>query len=464
MHTPVRIEMVPGLSSSNIVVENLPVVPTGISVQSPDVIVQADNGISIQTDVILKFVYLLGVIIAFVLFARKIISILIIISNSKVIKKEGYRLVITDQEIPSFAFARSVIISEKDYGAYGSSILPHEKAHIRFNHFYDLMVLELMKTFHWFNPAVYGIVRNMKEAHEYQADAYTLNSGVDINQYQLLLIKKSVGSKRFALANSFNHCQIKKRITMINKTKNSKAWRWKVAIFLPMLAFLLMAFGKNSESVPEKTIVNEIFNQQTPAVFEITPAQQALTDQIIEIRSDGNYIGDKACTLNEITAQDKAWREASNKWILLVVDDSLPYARVDEVREALEGSYWVVQTTVGSDDFVYFMGDVSKMASLKEGDWGNWMKDQFLNNVPETDDGDVENFELSYSFIIDKSGKVRDAHVIRSSDPEIKTAVEEILAQIPDWNPAMRLGEPASVYNKISAGVTVVETTIDSEN
>ena len=63
--------------------------------------------------------------------------------------------------------------------------------------------------------------------HEYQADESTLNNGIDATLYQLLIIEKCVGHKKFALANSFNHCQIKNRIVMMNKQKSNKAWRWK---------------------------------------------------------------------------------------------------------------------------------------------------------------------------------------------------------------------------------------------
>jgi hypothetical protein len=37
---------------------------------------------------------------------------------------------------------------------------------------------------------------------------------------------------------------------MMNKQKPHKAWNWKVAIFLPLLALLLMAFGRKAESGP----------------------------------------------------------------------------------------------------------------------------------------------------------------------------------------------------------------------
>ncbi len=196
---------------------------------------------------LLQTVYLAGILITLLILIHGIVSILILFRKAQFKQMDGFRLLIMDQEIPPFSFGRFVIISQSDYDAHQQTILAHEQAHIRLNHFFDLALLETAKAFHWFNPVIYWLIRDMKEIHEFQADQYTLNIGIDATQYQILIIQKSVGSQRFALANSFNHCQIKKRITMMNKSKTSKAWRWKVATFLPLLALLLMAFSKTGE-------------------------------------------------------------------------------------------------------------------------------------------------------------------------------------------------------------------------
>ena len=447
LHTPVRVEMIPDFSSNNIHIENLPVANHSDSTNGFKINGQTRNELTIQLVAILKYIYLIGSLFAFVVLMRNIISVLLLIRKSTIVKMDGYRLVLSDRDVPSFAFARSVIISRSDYEAYGSSILPHEKAHLQLNHFYDLILLELVKVFHWFNPAVYGIIRNIKEIHEFQADAYTLHSGVDVNQYQLLLIKKCVGPKKFALANSFNHCQIKKRITMMNKQKNSRAWRWKVATFLPMLALLLMAFGKRGENVSENRIVNEKENKQINSVAKISQNQQESADRVIQIKSEGNYVSNKLCTLEEIIIKGKEWQNASNEWILLLIDESIPYSRVDEVREALTnaGVYHITQSASGSGEIIYPADDVTTSAKFIGGKWDDWFRnelDQLLN-----DRYDSLEYTIYYGFIIEKNGKVRDGHIIRPSEyEEINAAYEKILAQIPDWKPALRIGKTVSVF------------------
>ena len=117
----------------------------------------------------------------------------------------------------------------------------------------------------------------------------------------------------------------------MNKSKTNKAWRWKVATFLPLLALLLMAFGKRGEIVPEKINLPE----KVIAPSGIVQQQNEQFKQIIEIKKDGNYIDNKLCSLEEIVKKGREWYNASNDWILLLIDEPIPVRRIDEVRETL---------------------------------------------------------------------------------------------------------------------------------
>ena len=447
LQAPVHVELIPEFSENKIQIQNLSATENATS----DVVLQpvsesapATNELTIPLETLLRYFYLAGALIAFLLFIRNIIQIFLLSRKATVQQMDGYRLLIVDREVPSFAFGRSVVISLTDYDAHGSAILAHEQAHIRLNHFVDLLLLELVRTIHWFNPAVYALIGDMKEIHEFQADEQTLHSGIDVTQYQLLIIQKGVGPRRFALANSFNHCQIKKRIIMMNKQKNSKAWRWKVATFLPLLALLLMAFGNRSEKVPEKENVPGKVVETSHAVLE---TQSSQSSRLIEIRKDGNYIDNKLCTIDEIVSKGNEWGKASNDWIHIRIDESIPFNRIDEIRGKLRDAevYHITQSTVNSDEITYFAGDVSKAAKFSQGNWQNWFHPQIV----ELTGGKCKelNYSLMISFIIDKNGKVRDARLSNKCEyPEINAAYEKVLTQIPDWTPAMRGDENVSVY------------------
>jgi len=421
-----------------------------------------------STKMIVLFVYLTGVFISLLLFFYSTGSVFLLIRKSRKTNLNGIHIMIVDGDIPAFSFIRYILISQHDYDTNSEAILTHELSHIRQGHFYDLMIMELVKITYWFNPLVHRMDSDLKDIHEFQADEHTISSGIDSTKYQLLIIQKCVGQLQFALANSFNHCQIKNRITMMNKSKTNKARCWKVATFLPMLALLLMAFGKRGENVPEKIILPE----KVIAPSGIVQKRQDLTNQMIEIKKDGNYVDNKLCSLEEIAKKGKEWYKASNHWIHLLVDESIPISRIDEVRGTLE-NYFVVQSTVNSDDLIYFAGDVSEGAKFTQGKFNDWLTSQ-LNNYPEIKSIGKESIEIipaknnrpevkvkvrkytiDYSFIIGKNGKVRDAYIIKGSGyPEIDTAWQKTLSQMPDWVPAKRGGENVSVYNHIMGGTT----------
>jgi len=440
IHFFLPIKLAPIFQSNTILEEPVQTNEIPITIYSSAPASDRIQPIVISTKTIVLFVYLGGVFISLLLFVYSIFSVLRLFRKSRKTDLNGIRLRIVNDDIPAFSFRRHILISQHDYDTNSEAILTHELSHIRQGHFYDLMLMELVKIIYWFNPLVYRMDSDMKEIHEFQADEHTLNSGIDATEYQLLIIQKCVGHQQFALANSFNHCQIKNRITMMNKSKTSKSWCWKVATFLPLLAILMMAFCRRGENVsekknlPEKVIAPSVVIQKHYEQFK----------QKIEIKKDGNYIDNKLCTLEEIAKKGQGWYKAGNDWIFLLIDESIPLSRVDEVREALIHDYGIIQTTVNSDDLVYFCGDVSEFAKFSQGDFEVWINQ--LRNSPEVR-SIIGQYHITYGFIIDNKGKVKDAHIIKGTDsPEKNAAWEKILNQIPDWEPAMRGNERVSVY------------------
>lgn len=232
---------------------------------------------------LIYYLYLAGLFVSLLILMNGIVSVFLLFRKAEIKQMDGFKLYITDREVPSFAFGHLVLISQSDYIHHRTEIIWHEQAHIRLNHFFDLILLETVKIFHWFNPVIYWLIRDMKEIHEFQADNSTLNQGIDATQYQILIIKKSVGSQWFALANSFNQCQIKKRIAMMNKQKTSKALSWKVATFLPLLALLLMAFGRKGENVPPN---QNLSPAEVLAIRQVPAAQQEKSSKIVNTKQN----------------------------------------------------------------------------------------------------------------------------------------------------------------------------------
>ncbi len=150
-------------------------------------------------------------------------------------RRDGYTLHLMPQEAPSFSWMRHIVIGQNDYERY-PAILTHERAHVRCCHSLDLLLSSALTILQWFNPLVWICRGELKLLHEYEADDFVLNQGIDATQYQLLLVKKAVGEKRFLLANGFNHAQLKNRITMMQTTTKATWKKLFLLLLLPLLA------------------------------------------------------------------------------------------------------------------------------------------------------------------------------------------------------------------------------------
>ena len=158
--------------------------------------------------------------------------------------EKGVTLVVHNQEIVPFSWMKYIVISRKDLEENGREILIHEMAHIHHRHSVDLLVADICIFFQWFNPGAWLLKQELQNIHEYEADETVINEGVNAKEYQLLLIKKAVGTRLYSMTNSFNHSKLKKRITMMLKEKSNPWARLKYLYVLPLAAIAVTAFAR----------------------------------------------------------------------------------------------------------------------------------------------------------------------------------------------------------------------------
>ena len=125
-----------------------------------------------------------------------------------------------------------------------SPVCLHEEMHCRYGHCYDNLLMQLVLVFHWWNPLVWKLKHELSGVHEYQADEGVLNQGIDVKAYQLLLVRKAVGSRLYSMACGFTHSSLKKRISMMSKRRNSKWVRLRVLLAVPLAAGVVYTFAR----------------------------------------------------------------------------------------------------------------------------------------------------------------------------------------------------------------------------
>lgn len=199
----------------------------------------------------------------------------------------GWRLVIhNDSKIAPFSWYRYIVMSQHDYETAGDIIIAHEEKHLQCHHWIDLLTAEAASILLWYNPAGWLMRNELQSIHEYEADEAVLNSGIDAHTYQLLLIKKAVGTRFPSIANSLNHSNLKKRITMMLRKKSNQKSQWRALAALPALglaALLLstpvIADGLQSVSTAEITKKNANDDrQQRNNMMNITISSDSTDD------------------------------------------------------------------------------------------------------------------------------------------------------------------------------------------
>ena len=194
----------------------------------------------------------------------------------------GIVLFVHKEKVAPFSWMKMIAVSEEDLKENGKAILTHERAHIHHRHSWDLLLAEVCIFFQWFNPAAWLLKQELQTIHEYEADEWVIENGIDAKTYQLLIIKKAVGARLYSIANSFNHSSLKKRITMMIKKKSNPWARLKYLYVLPLAAVTVAAFAR-----PE--VSNKLDEISSVKVNDLTSIVKAEEVKSMENSSDEKF-------------------------------------------------------------------------------------------------------------------------------------------------------------------------------
>ena len=177
--------------------------------------------------------------------------------------EQGVRIYCHSGDVAPFSWMKNIVINEKDYDEAGREIVLHEMGHIQGRHSWDVVLLTLVQMLQWWNPLCYVLGISLRDVHEYEADNFVLQQGVSAQGYQLLLIRKAVGSGGYPFANSFNHSLTKKRITMMKKIKSNPWMKSKALYVIPVAALALSAFATPKFVAPIEETVTKLEGKGT---------------------------------------------------------------------------------------------------------------------------------------------------------------------------------------------------------
>lgn len=247
----------------------------------------------------------------------------------KVRLDDGITVVLMDRSIVPMSWMKYVIVSREDYASASSSfILAHEKAHIRLAHSLDVMLADIFTAFQWFNPAAWMMRDDLRSIHEYQADERVLNSGIDVKQYQLLLVKKAFALHGRSVANCFNHGKLKKRITIMALKKPSARYALRALYLVPLACVGLAANARTVYDLPEYSADGEEPQITGSYVVNGTVSIDGELSEILDdvkIYIDGNLVTPeafKAYDVEDIASVSVVKLDKGNRAVYIYTEDA----------------------------------------------------------------------------------------------------------------------------------------------
>lgn len=241
----------------------------------------------------LLILYAVGVIFFTVRFIILLSRLLWQLTNHRIVERLGLKIVLIPEEVPPFSFFRYVFMHEKmvDHPEF-EQILAHERVHIFQSHSTDLLIVQALVIFQWFNPLVWQVQKAIKINHEFIADRKVVNSGFELFDYQALLLSQLISIRSVELVNNFNLISIKKRITMLSTIKSGFHAKLKALVIIPVTVLLLFLFTDMTISSPNLKFSNYsaiTFRMNQPVLKGIWKSE-AINSEYSLVSFEGNKI------------------------------------------------------------------------------------------------------------------------------------------------------------------------------
>ena len=343
-------------------------------------------------------------------------------------KQNGITIYCHAQDIAPFSWFNTIVISENDYQNNAKEILCHEIGHIRHYHSLDILLVNIIETIQWWNPLSWILASSLRDVHEYEADDEVLTSGVNIKQYQMLLIRKAVGSSSYAFANSFNHSLLKKRITMMLKSKSNPWMRTKALYIIPVATIALSVFAtpelnnrvSTISEVAQTTIEGKGTNNS--AISQVSEPEIVATKQKTSVIANDDkekvlYQDRMAEIIKRKMQMQKASAEASND-----NHKGMVFKEV-EVMPEYPG---------GMKELMNYLGK-----SLKYPEKAKDAAARVIVTFVVEDDGNISNIKTVYFKSENEISEEAKNALIEES--------ERVVSNMPNWTPGKQNGENVAV-------------------
>ncbi len=287
-------------------------------------------------------IYLVGLVVAWARYLWSLAALVRLIRQGKRLDidglPKGVKVLVHKSVKAPCSWMRWVLLSPDDAKELSPALMRHELSHIHYGHSWDMLCCEWTCRMLWCVPFAWMLRQDMRDVHEFQADRRVLSSGIDENEYQLLLIRKATGTGLQPVVNALNQSPIKRRFKMMY-TKPSRRWvALKATYLLPLSALAIVAFAR-----PQTLDEIEKHVEETAPVVTETVAEAVKT--VVNYEGSVSYAADEPAQAEQPHADDvdKLLETADGNQVLMFADSVITGADDRLVRADLAEQTGAVQ-------------------------------------------------------------------------------------------------------------------------
>ena len=407
----------------SVLLDEIVVTPTSYMLETVSVygsLASQTAALTISTNSWLIIIYLLGIIFFSTRTILRIVQITRYVRKSEVRKEKDIRMVILEQDIGPFSFLSWIFVSKNLLQTEGwRKMLQHEIEHVKQGHSFDILILEIISIFQWFNPFFWLLKRMIQENHEYMADQAVLRNESDPAFYKETLLVHFIGPE-IRIANYFNYSLIKKRIKMMTKIRSTRIANFKMlaAVFVAVGLILLFACEQKTD-VQDMKGDSKIFSLKLDSV-------SAVSGDSVAIMKLGKLLYRGDITISQ----------ASDNWEVVDVPQ--------EKEEIIIVAYGKKGETINSNEEKPFV-IADKMPEFPGGTaaFRKYLAESVRYPAAAHEQG-IQG-KVYIDFVVGKEGEIENIRIKKGVDPSLDKEAFRMISSMPRWIPGEHKGERVRV-------------------
>jgi TonB family protein len=316
-------------------------------------------------------------------------------------------------------------------------ILQHERVHAQRVHSFDILLLNILGIFFWFNPVLIIYKKIFVQLHEFEADARAVTNH-DVNDYCSLLARVALLSADIKLANHFNNSLTLKRIQMM-RTMKSKIHGWKIAAMALVIPLFFVVIACQEQVMNE---VSEVAKSSSMAL-DVPGEVQAKYDALVKAKPDKKLLLIEMDQHGQAKLEEMRLKMENLKpnEIASIEIIKIPAAGTDPARAFAIVEYSEMMNKISdlsSTDEVFTVVEESATPKIGMEAFYKYIM-QNLRYPLEARTKGVEG-KVFIQFIVQKDGTLTDFTVLKSVDPALDNEAIRVLQGASEWNPGKQAG------------------------